>query len=368
MGNGIASKLNCDCDEGCRVQKVRELRLGELHPTTPGPPYLGSSSNSSPYHLTTVTASKTIDDGFEMIGAASAGLLDESIDYVGNRGAHAECQTPVQKFNDATPELVASPNNDSYDESHEDENGDQCCNTLPSFEDDKPVHLRIAEQNFSLTENVTFDPYLSCGQFIINQCDDSVGKVKSYGDGLFMKVAYHFMTLEDRNGQVYAACRSRYTFIPSYVIYAPKPRFFGQTRSSHSFSRSDQTPGLDLVKLYPWVLVKKQGRKLESAVTIHMIDDEARDGSFKSDAVFHCCHQFTGGVQTHTVISRFNQDTTSSATGVGYPCGLSIREPFNQIDLEVSDVTISPGIDPLLVICYLAIHSKMDIEPRLCPE
>ena len=176
------------------------------------------------------------------------------------------------------------------------------------------------------------------------------------------------MTLEDKHGKVYAACRSRYTFIPSYIIYAPKPRFFDQTRSSHSFSRSNLSPGLDLVKLYPWALVKKQGRKLESAVTIHMIDDEARDGSFKSDAIFHCAHQFTGGVQTHTVISRLDKNSSTGVSSVGSPCGLSIREPFNQIDLEVCDVTISPGIDPLLVLCYLTIHSKMDIEPRLCPE
>jgi hypothetical protein len=33
------------------------------------------------------------------------------------------------------------------------------------------------------------------------------------------------------------------------------------------------------------------------------------------------------------------------------------------MNVEAVDITIAPGIDPLLMICYLAAHSKMDVEP-----
>ena len=41
------------------------------------------------------------------------------------------------------------------------------------------------------------------------------------------------------------------------------------------------------------------------------------------------------------------------------PCCLIVRDPS---DLDAVDLTIAPGIDPLLMICYLASHSKMDVE------
>ena len=49
------------------------------------------------------------------------------------------------------------------------------------------------------------------------------------------------------------------------------------------------------------------------------------------------------------------------------PCCLMVRDPVNR---DVFDITIAPGIDPLLIICYMAAHSKMVsdsdvIEPRV---
>ena len=37
-----------------------------------------------------------------------------------------------------------------------------------------------------------------------------------------------------------------------------------------------------------------------------------------------------------------------------------MQDPTN---VDAVDVTIAPGIDPLLMVCYLASHSKMDVEP-----
>ena len=372
MGNGIASILSFDCNESCNDQKLLELRLGQMQAGI-GQPYLGSSTNSSPYHLNTVTASKTIDDSFESeyINEEST-ILNDSVDddrsswiygHSDKETKYANCVTPSSKVNNSkAPGLVASPNEGDDDSLNDDES----CSTLPSFVEGKPIHLRITEESYSLTENVSFDPYIRCGQFAISQFNDEKKQLMSYGDGLFMKVSPQFMTLQDKHDKVYAACRSRYTFIPSYIIYAPKPRYYGQIKSTFSLSRSSSIPGLDLVKLYPWALVKKEnGRRLETMVTIHMIDEDLQDGSFKSDPLFQSAHQFTGGVHTHTIVSRVDANSGENLKLSNNACCLSIRESINQIDQEAYDVTISPGIDPLLMVCYITIHSKMDIEPQL---
>ena len=101
-----------------------------------------------------------------------------------------------------------------------------------------------------------------------------------------------------------------------------------------------------------------------------MIDDVARDGSFFADATFQSTHQFTSGALTHTIVSRDEgyrsiQSSVNTLVEKPKPCSLIIKEPY---DFDASDVTISPGIDPLLIICYLSIHSKMDIEPKLNPD
>ncbi len=52
-----------------------------------------------------------------------------------------------------------------------------------------------------------------------------------------------------------------------------------------------------------------------------------------------------------------NYDNPTSLEEV--PCCLIVRDPS---DLDAVNLTIAPGIDPLLMICYLASHSKMDVE------
>mmetsp|Transcript_15500 Transcript_15500/g.24088 ORF Transcript_15500/g.24088 Transcript_15500/m.24088 type:complete len:367 (-) Transcript_15500:201-1301(-) len=366
MGNRITKKL-CDCDNGSTKAGSLRVDLNELH--IPTPPYLGSSSDSSPYHLTSVTVSKTLDDSIDVMEMHSD--LDESMtsDRAQPRLRQEEYNSPTCQSNSNIPGLVESPLHHTPDvigDDDDDDDGENICNTLPSFESGKPIRLRISEKGFSLTNNVSFDPYIRCGEFSIQEIDTKKGRLSSYGNSVSMQVGLHFMTLEDRYGKVYAACRSRHTFIPSYVVYSPKPRYFGQGQSSHSVTRSNLAPGLDVVKLYPWALVKKEGRKLGDSVTIHMIDDVTRDGSFFANPTFQSTHQFTAGALTHTIVSRIEESSHSASNSAAErPCSLIIKEPY---DFDASDVTISPGIDPLLIICYISIHSKMDIEPKLNPE
>ena len=40
------------------------------------------------------------------------------------------------------------------------------------------------------------------------------------------------------------------------------------------------------------------------------------------------------------------------------PCCVIIRNPTN---VDVVDITIAPGIDPLLMVCHLAVQSKIDV-------
>jgi hypothetical protein len=74
---------------------------------------------------------------------------------------------------------------------------------------------------------------------------------------------------------------------------------------------------------------------------------------------FRGCHGFEGEWNTHTMVSR--SSSTKNGGGVKEtPCCVIVRDPMN---VEAVDITIAPGIDPLLMICYLAAHSKMDVEP-----
>ena len=50
------------------------------------------------------------------------------------------------------------------------------------------------------------------------------------------------------------------------------------------------------------------------------------------------------------------------------PCCMMVRDPIQR---DLFDVTIAPGIDPLMIICYMAVHSKMvsvyvDFERLMC--
>ena len=218
------------------------------------------------------------------------------------------------------------------------------------------------------------------------------------------------MTLEDSTGAVLAVIKSRYTHNPSVVVYAPKRRYGGQSPSGHRLTSLGGKDGGgeicvdgnhvtnvsmgDSAELYPWALIQKEGRTMGDEVTVHLVDSNdgsglsgngasgngnsgrnrssSSSGIFNSAPAFRGRHEFDCELQTHTVVSRTASsnanndiDDGGSRGGAGngkeeVPCCVIVRDPSN---LDAMDITIAPGIDPLLMICYLASHSKMDVEP-----
>mmetsp|Transcript_31534 Transcript_31534/g.64334 ORF Transcript_31534/g.64334 Transcript_31534/m.64334 type:complete len:801 (+) Transcript_31534:186-2588(+) len=276
--------------------------------------------------------------------------------------------------------------------------------TLPSQIPHQPIRLRVTETDNTAcpTRNqgdfFSYDPYFSSGKYLITTLDG-----RPYGNGLFVKMGPQFMTLEDSANNVLAVIKSRYTHTPSHVVYSPKPRFDLQPPSGHRLtSLSDgekcvdgnNVSSCDSSELYPWALIQKSGRTMEDEVTVHLVDGESplslngrigsglstnfgrnRSGStlgiFNSKPVFRGRHEFDRELHTHTVISRVASPEDVDNDGIErtaqfktieeeIPCCVIVRDPSN---LNAMDITIAPGIDPLLMICYLASHSKMDVEP-----
>ena len=260
--------------------------------------------------------------------------------------------------------------------------------TLPS---DEPIRLKVTDcsshqrlhtnhTNLSQNSNnspgdfCSFDPYFSTGKYKV-----TLRNGKPWGNGIHLKMSQQFMTLADSMGNVAAVVKSRYTHIPSVVLYSPRPRFAGQSPSTHGVSRdkkivdlsSDNGSLVDHLPLYPWALISKSGRTMEDECCCYFIDEESASsasssarsarvrkesaGLFSSAAAFRGKHGFDRGLHTHTLVSRVDGSDD-------VPCCVSVRDSN---DCDVVDVTIAPGIDPVLMVCYLAAHMKMDIEPLL---
>ncbi|KAL3789973.1 hypothetical protein ACHAWO_002027 [Cyclotella atomus] len=254
--------------------------------------------------------------------------------------------------------------------------------TLPSQISGRPIRLRITETR--PTDMFSYDPYYnSSGTYVITQEYD-----RPYGNGLLMRMGTQFMTLEDGRGCTLAVIKSRYTHVPSSVVYAPKPRFVGQAPSGHRLSNLAMNNGAKNAseysrcssssssELYPWALIRKEGRTMGDACTVHLVDESIarskanaaggggnrrNSGMFVTMPNFRGCHGFEGEWNTHTMVTRSLPSSKSSGIGgKDAPCCVIVRDPMN---VEAVDITIAPGIDPLLMICYLAAHSKMDVEP-----
>lgn len=273
-----------------------------------------------------------------------------------------------------------------------------CINTLPSFIPGKPIRLKIRlsygdnchrpdpssifpshhpsnstntneflnMRNISLLTDAehahlfSYDPNFSSGQFCISTVDD-----QDYGNGLCVTMGAQYMTLQDQDGHIWGIIRSRNTFFPSAIIYSPKERYSGQTPSY-------ETGG---IQLYPWALVQKHGRRLDHDVSIHMVavstgsvEEEFIGGLFEKTPIFWSKHGFdhrhnhshTHSVVFHVVEKKNMDGTVSSVKEV--PCCMSVRD---MVSRDTFDVTIAPGVDPLIILCYMTAHSKMDVEPDL---
>ena len=248
-------------------------------------------------------------------------------------------------------------------------------NTLPSFKEAQPIRLKIKESyagystgstddeedglntsNLSMLSDAeqehffSYDPYFSLGQYII-----STPSGNEYGNGLSVKMGERYMTLQDGNGRVWGIMRSRHTWIPSSVIYSPKARYLNQTPSSHRPCGDDIDGGGDGVELYPWAMVKKHGRRMDHDVSIHIVAEsgtssELVGGLFEKTPSLKSRHGFDDrDNHQHTIVYRINGKDE-------IPCCMMVRDPIKR---DVFDVTIAPGIDPLMIICYMAVHSKM---------
>ena len=267
-------------------------------------------------------------------------------------------------------------------------NSSRHVNTLPSLRQCHPIRLTVTESyaGYSSSGELTsqsknsldedyqtlfsYDPYFSSGQYTISTLSG-----QPYGNNLSVQMGAKYMTLQDGEGRVYAVTRSRHTFIPSHVIYSPKEMYKGQIPSSHrSVTAGLQGEQLNadadgVVKLYPWALVQKEGRRMDHEVRMHMVLPPSEVGSnasqviggiFDSQPTFRAKHGFDAkGMHSNTVLYRVENDETENSV----PCSLVLR---NRMNHDEYDITIAPGIDPLMIICYLAIHSKMDVEPKLC--
>lgn len=266
--------------------------------------------------------------------------------------------------------------------------------------------------NSSPGDFFSYDPYFSTGKYTI-----TLPTGNPYGNGLVMKMGCEFMILEDSRGCVLAVIKSLRTHTPSTVVYAPKARFAGQIASGHRLTRQTKGCGGGGKKrsiavvvdgnndgmmtegeaLYPWALISKDGRTMRDDCTVHLVNDDAKGSSKRgagtsssSKGIFNTKPTFCGRhgfderqLHTHTVVSRTTttgpsardrkqgnigmsgSNTHSSGSASledAKPCCVIVRDPTN---LDAADITIAPGIDPLLMICYLASHSKMDVEPLM---
>ncbi len=247
-------------------------------------------------------------------------------------------------------------------------------NTLPSMKKNHPIRLKIRESyagyetkttvdendvnesNTSLLSDAeqahffSYDPYFQLGQYLI-----STFTGEQYGNGLSVKMGERYMTLQDKNGRVWGIMRSRHTWIPSAIIYSPKARYPSQSPSSHRPCGGDIDGFKDSVELFPWALVKKHGRRMDHHVSIHIVaesrmNSELVGGLFEKAPSFKSKHGFDEMENhQHTIVYKINGDEE-------VPCCMMVRDPVQR---DLFDVTIAPGIDPLMIICYMAVHSKM---------
>ncbi len=310
-------------------------------------------------------------------------------------------------------------------------------NTLHNEEDhafsDVGASAMMNTSNISMLSDIeqtnffSYDPYFSLGQYEISTIQNL-----EYGNGLSVKMGEQYMTLQDKDGRVYGVTRSRHTFIPSSVIYSSKARFVGQIPSSHRANidmnghddpyryhhRDECNDGDDDggVELYPWILAKKSGRRMDHDVGLHFVvqPKDRKNGVEMVGGLFHKIpsyvsrHGFdSNGGHSHTVVYRIEErlealdkndnnddgdekkmkkkDVASDADVAGgiptgkveesrgvnksrnvtrskrtvreeIPCCLMLRDPIYR---DVFDVTIAPGIDPLMIVCTMAVHFKM---------
>jgi len=278
---------------------------------------------------------------------------------------------PRNRSADTPPTVEATISDSSIDSTDtsvddEDDAGNHSKeSTLPSLEYGKPIRLKVTEKYNTSNpstlgpECFSYDPYFNIGEYSISDMNG-----QSYGNDLHLTMAGQYMYLQDIDSRVWAVTRNRCTFLPSYVLYAPIPRYEGQSPSTHRIMNDISLTAISdaHIHLYPWALIKKEGRRVEHDITVHMATEG--EASVLLDGQFETCPSYrTRRIldpkrnYSHSVMYRVSDNNT-----VAKPCCLFSRQMNNS---NTFDVIISPGIDPLFMICTLAVKCKMDLEPKL---
>lgn len=261
--------------------------------------------------------------------------------------------------------------------------------TLPSKKEGCPIHLKVCAEhpvNLSQEEWATssdffsFVPICAGGKFAVRTPTD-----EPWGGGLSIDTqGSNRIEMKNGSGETIATMRPRHTFVPSYVLYSSKPRYRGQYPSSHRgggearghvrthFGADNDEE--EIVFLYPWALIKKDGRELRDSVSIHMAQkhEAESDGlndsfgntslsndlaGFSEEPTFRSRHGFDGhGFVSHTLVSRIDYAYNSTAPQE-IACCLILPNPVKD---GIYDITIAPGVDPVLILCYLSVHANVD--------
>ena len=95
-------------------------------------------------------------------------------------------------------------------------------------------------------------------------------------------------------------------------------------------------------------------------VTAHTLKGFSRTAALRGQ------HGFDDhGDLSHSLVSRIPRSDGGSGVETGTPCCLVLPSPVKE---GVFDITIAPGIDPVLIICYVTLHARMDSEPSGLPH
>ena len=277
--------------------------------------------------------------------------------------------------------------------------------SLPSQKPGSPIRLRLTDttkcQNnnsqdesdeWSISSSDFFSfrtPFFSSFEFAV-----TTPSGRPWGNGVIARMEDpNRIQVEDGDGNVLAIMRNAHTIVPSHIVYGSKPRFPGQRARSYRGGTKDANSQNvsfeslasggagddgDFVQYYPWALIKKDGRLRGDSVSIHMAIAEQQEQAneprvtanrlkgFSHTAAYRGQHGFDGhGDLSHTLVSRIQQNGGEETDETGAPCCLILPSPVRE---GVFDVTIAPGIDPVLIICYVTLHVRMDSEPAGLPQ
>lgn len=142
------------------------------------------------------------------------------------------------------------------------------------------------------------------------------------------------MVLRDLSGVVVAVCLAKVLSIEkSFYIYSPEPRVEGQGPSSET---EDGKP------LYSWAKVNLDMLSIPKSYTIYMATghDEFDNGAYRGENI---------GVLSPKMTVRKN----------GKGCCLVDRAVFEFECNNCYGLTIAPGIDPALMICFTVITDEL---------